>query len=89
MTRGRTGRRERRCDDTAGPNRGIRVFIVLSEIEIVLDERSADEGVVADTIAADPGIEEREGEQENEAQEKLRLPGAICGRCAEVVQADR
>jgi hypothetical protein len=52
--------------------------MVLSEVEIVLDEWSADKGVVADTIAANPRIEEREGDQENQAQEKLRLPGAMC-----------
>lgn len=67
--------------------RGLR--LVVSEIEIVLNERSTDKGVVADTIAADPRIEEREGEQENQAQEKLRLPGAMCGRCAEFLQAHR
>ena len=50
--------------------RGLR--LVASEIEIVLNEQSADRGVVADTIAAHPRIEEREGQQENEAQEELR-----------------
>jgi hypothetical protein len=39
------------------------VAVVLGEIEIVLDERSTGEGVIADAIAADPGIEEREGEK--------------------------
>ena len=34
------------------------VLIVLREIEIVLDERSAGEGVIADAIAAHPRIEE-------------------------------
>ena len=57
--------------------------IVVSDVEIVFDERSAD------TVAAHPGIEEREGERQNYAQEKLRRPGAICGRCAEVLQAYR
>lgn len=46
----------------------MRVLIVLSEIEPLLDERSADRGVVADTIAAHPWIEERDGE--NKKQEK-------------------
>jgi hypothetical protein len=63
--------------------------MVLSEIEVVLDAWSTDQGVVADTIAANPRIEEREGEQENQAQEKFRLPGAMCGRCAEVLQVHR
>ena len=35
--------------------------IIFGEIEVVLDERGADEGVVADTIAAHPRIEERGG----------------------------
>src|SRR6266851_2879741 len=35
------------------------VLIVLGEIETVLDQRSAGEGVVADTIAAHPGVEKR------------------------------
>jgi len=55
----------------------------------VLDERSTDKGVVADAIAANPRIEEREGENENQTQEKLRLPRAMRGRCAEFLQAHR
>ena len=42
-------------------------MIVLSEIEPLLDERSPDQGIVADTIAANPRIEEREGEKEDQA----------------------
>jgi hypothetical protein len=57
-------------------------LIVVSEVEIVFDERIADQGVVADTIAAHPRIEERERENENQAQEKLRLPRAMRERCA-------
>ena len=53
-------------------------MILLSEIEIVLDEQSADKGVVADAIAANPRIEEREGQQENQTQENLRLLEAMC-----------
>jgi hypothetical protein len=63
--------------------------IILGEIEVVLDELSADKGVEANTVAANPRIEEREGKKKNQAQEKLRLPGAMCGRCAEVLQAHR
>ena len=39
---------------------------------------SGDKGVVADTVAANPRIEEGEGQQENQAQEKLRLQEAMC-----------
>jgi len=31
--------------------------VVITEIEIVLDERSASKGVIADAVAAHPGIE--------------------------------
>ena len=34
--------------------------IIFGEIEVVLNERSADKGVVADTIAANPRIQERQ-----------------------------
>jgi hypothetical protein len=44
----------------------------------MFDERSTDQGVVADAIAAHPRIEGMEGEQENHAPEKLRPPGAMC-----------
>jgi hypothetical protein len=37
------------------------VLIVVSEIETLLEERSADKGVVADTIAPHPGPEEGDG----------------------------
>lgn len=36
------------------------VAVVFGEIEIVLDQRSTCERVVADAVAADPGIEERQ-----------------------------
>ena len=52
--------------------------IVFGEIEVVLDERSADQGVVAYTVDGHPRIEERKRQQENQAQEKLRLPEAMC-----------
>jgi len=34
-------------------------FVVLSEVEAVLDERGAGVGIVADTVAADPGVHQR------------------------------
>ena len=36
-------------------------MIVLSESAVVFDQRSADKGVIADTIAANPRIEETQG----------------------------
>jgi len=36
-------------------------LIVLSESAVVFDQRSADKGVIVDTIAANPRIEERQG----------------------------
>jgi hypothetical protein len=54
--------------------------IILGEIEVVLDELSADKGVVADTIAAHPRIEERECEHENQAQEKLSKYRELTGQ---------
>ena len=40
------------------------------------EERSAGEGVVADAVAADPGIEQRKGEQKKQEQETLRCARA-------------
>jgi len=39
------------------------VAVIFGEIEHVLDERSAGESVIPDTVAADPGIEKRKGEK--------------------------
>jgi hypothetical protein len=43
---------------------GICILIVVGEIEVVLDQRRAKEGVIANAIAANPGIDQREREQE-------------------------
>ena len=48
--------------------------IIFGEIEIVLDERGADEDVVADTIAAHPRIEEREGQRKTRPKRSADLP---------------
>jgi hypothetical protein len=42
----------------------------------VLDERSAGKSVIADAIAADPGIEERKGEEEKQKENTLRFARA-------------
>jgi hypothetical protein len=61
------------------------VAIIFSEVEIVLDERSAGEGVVADAVAADPGIEKREREQEKKKQQTLGFASARYKRGAGVL----
>ena len=63
---------------------GVGLLIVVSEIEIVLDERSAREGVVADTVSAHPGIEHGKRKQE-----RARGEGApLCADLAEVKRSN-
>src|SRR6266403_3633946 len=50
---------------------GVGAEIVALEIEAVLDERGARKRVVAHAIAAHPGIQEREREQEKQEQPAL------------------
>jgi len=38
------------------------VAVIFREIEIVLDERSAGESIIADAVAAHPGIQKRKRE---------------------------
>jgi hypothetical protein len=71
--------------ETWGAESFVGVAVVFGEIEVVLDQRSADEGVVADTVTADPGIEERESEQKEEEKQALGFAGARGGRRAEVL----
>jgi hypothetical protein len=47
------------------------VAVILGEIEIVLDERGAGKGVIADAIAAHPGIEEWEREEKEKQKNAL------------------
>jgi len=61
------------------------VAVVFGEIEIVLDQWSAGEGVVANTVTADPWIEERETEKKEKKQQALGLTRARSGRRAEVL----
>ena len=62
------------------------VAVVFGEIEIVLDQRSAGKSVIADAVAADPGIEKRERDKpEKEKKQALGDAGAARGRCAEVL----
>jgi len=48
----------------------VSVPVIFGEIKIVLDERSACKSVVADTVAAHPRIQERNGEEEKQEQEE-------------------
>ena len=52
---------------------GVGLLVVMSEIEIVLDERSARVGVVADTVSAHPGIEHGQREQKEHEEKALRF----------------
>jgi hypothetical protein len=45
--------------------------VVFSEIQIVLDERSASKSVVADAVAAHPGIEKWEREKKKNKEQAL------------------
>src|SRR3989449_629788 len=47
--------------------------VVLGEIEIVLDERSAGKGVIADTIATHPGIQKWKREKKKKKKQALRF----------------
>jgi hypothetical protein len=47
-------------------------LIIASEVEVMLDERRTRIGVIADTIAAHPGIEDGQGEKKNDKQIALK-----------------
>lgn len=48
-------------------------LVVLGEIEAVLDQRSAGKGIIADAVAADPGIQKRKREEPEKEKEALRF----------------
>jgi hypothetical protein len=52
------------------------VPVVFGKIEVVLDQRSPGKSVIADAIAADPGIEKREREQEEKKKQTLGFASA-------------
>ena len=56
------------------------VAVVLGEIEIVLDERSAGKGVVADAIAAHPRVQKWKRENPKEKKQALRFVRGVRGR---------
>jgi hypothetical protein len=59
--------------------------VIFGEIEIMLDKRSASEGIVADTIAAHPRIEKRNREKKKKKEKPLRFARRPRGRCTEVL----
>src|SRR5216684_9266 len=59
--------------------------VVFGEIQIVLDERSASKSVVADAIAAHPGIEKWEREKKDQHEQALGITRAAKRRWAEVL----
>jgi hypothetical protein len=50
---------------------GVGVLVVCREIEIVLNQKSASECVIAYSVAANPGINERKCENEEKQKETL------------------
>src|SRR6202035_865509 len=50
---------------------GVGFLIVAGKIEIVLDQRSTREGVIADAVSAHPGIEHGQGKQEEHEKKAL------------------
>jgi hypothetical protein len=61
------------------------MLIVPGEIETVLNQRSASKGVVADAIAAHPGVEEWQREKKQKDEQALRFTRAAKRRWAEVL----
>src|SRR6266513_1310775 len=61
------------------------MLIVPGEIETVLNQRSASKGVVADAVAAHPGVEERQREKKKNDEEALRFTRATKRRGAEIL----
>ena len=52
---------------------GVGGLIVVLEVEAVLDQRRASKGVIADAVAADPGIEEWKGNNEQKNKPPLEF----------------
>jgi len=55
-------------------------LVVMGKVEVMLDERGAGISIVADTIAANPRIDERKGEEEKDdesALERARLDAQV------------
>ena len=61
------------------------MLIVSSEIETALNQRSTSKGVVADAVAAHPGVEERQREKKKKNEQALRFTRAANRRGTEVL----
>jgi hypothetical protein len=61
------------------------VAIIFGEVEVVLDERSARKSIIADAVAADPGIEKREREKKEKKKQALGFVSARSARGAGVL----
>src|SRR5947207_950734 len=61
------------------------MLIVPGEIETVLNQRSASKGVVADAVAAHPGVEKRQREKKKKSEQALRFTRAAKRRGAEIL----
>jgi hypothetical protein len=61
--------------DASAAKSGVGGLIVVREIEAVLDKRSAGQGVVADAVAANPGINQRQGKKKENKEKALRKVG--------------
>src|SRR5207247_3232158 len=58
----------------AGPAKTfVGMLIIFGEIEIMFNQRSANKSVIADPIAAHPGVEKRKREKEQKEQQPLRF----------------
>jgi len=61
------------------------VLVVFGEIEAVLDEWRASKGVIADAVAANPGIQKRKRAKKEKKKQALRSSRAAKRRWAEVL----
>jgi hypothetical protein len=59
--------------------------IIFGEVKIALDERSTGKSVIADTVAADPGIEKRKREEKEKQEQALGFARARGERGAGVL----
>src|ERR1700730_14533734 len=74
---------------TGAAEGGVGRLVVLCEIEIVLNERSAGESVVTHAITAYPGVEEREREKKEKKKYSLGFARAARRQYAEVLLIQR
>jgi len=61
------------------------VLIILSEIEIVFNQRSTDKSIIANAITAHPGIEKRKREEKEKQEQALGFASARDERGAGVL----